>query len=118
MRTATCSSRAARMLRVSVLLGCFSIYAVVVSAQGSQGQNAVYNSTNGIVGSSAFYDASVFATGSTTSTVCSVLYSVLGLLSYPLTTGAVIDARGLNAGNTNMTCAGGTTPLVQRYDTY
>jgi len=83
------------------------IYSIAAIAQ-TQGQNAVFNSTTGIAGSGAFYDASTFV--GVGSTLCSVIYTVLNLSTYPTTTGAVIDARGLNAGNTTMTCATGTTP--------
>ena len=96
-----------QILKAGALLGCCLIYSIVAIAQ-TQGQNAVFNSTTGIAGSSAFYDASTFAGSG--STVCSVIYTVLSLSTYPTTTGAVIDARGLNAVNTSMTCAGGTTP--------
>jgi hypothetical protein len=72
-------------------------------AQGSQGQNAVYNSSTGTVGSSAFIDASMFpATGRD---FCGVLNFILSSSGYP-TAGAVIDARGLpGSTSTSMTCA-------------
>jgi hypothetical protein len=78
----------------------------VNSQTGSQGQNAVYNSSNGILGSYAFIDASMFpATGRD---FCGVLKFVLQNVDQPpaYPVGAVIDARGL-PGNTqtNMKCS-------------
>ena len=76
------------------------------SCSGSQGQNGVYNLTcskgkPGVVGSSAFIDASMFQ-GSATD-FCGVLHFVLSASTYP-PAGAVVDARGLNSGNTSMIC--------------
>ena len=87
----------------------FVAFPTLATAQGSQGQDAVYNSINGVVGSSSFIDASMFVFSG--STLCSTIYRVLTstIPPYP-SAGAVIDARGLNAGNTNMTCAPGWTP--------
>jgi hypothetical protein len=74
---------------------------------GSQGQNAVYPAPPGAccVGSSAFIDASMFL--GTNSTICSIIYTILQPAGY---SAAVIDARGLNSANTNMTCAAGWSP--------
>jgi hypothetical protein len=76
----------------------------------SQGNNAVYhyvsitNKGQCCKGSSAFIDASVFVSKATT--FCGVLNYVLANINQPPTypNGAVIDARGLNSGNTIMTC--------------
>jgi hypothetical protein len=54
-----------------------------------------------VLGSSAFIDASMFTASAPN--ICGILHSILNGASYPLT-GAVIDARGLNSGNTSMTC--------------
>ena len=45
----------------AVIGSCLSVFPTRANAQGSPGQNAVYNSSNGIVGSYAFVDASTFA---------------------------------------------------------
>ncbi len=76
------------------------------AAQGSPGQDAVYNSSAGVVGSSSFIDASMFAIS--TDTICSTIYKILASPGY---SAAVIDARGF-PGNTgaSMTCAMGWTP--------
>ena len=113
-----------RMMRLSdsgvlsaavVFAACFSIFPITAGAQGNPGQNAVCTSTTGCsttVGTSAFIDASVFASPNTN--LCAVIYnilngSLLGKQGYPAV-GAVVDARGLNLGNISMTCATGTTP--------
>ena len=90
---------------VAVLLGWFSATTPPAAAQGSQGQNAVYNASNGIVGSSAFIDASMFPASGRD--FCGVVNWILnpahGILP---AAGGVIDARGLpgNTG-TSMTCS-------------
>ena len=76
-----------------------------LAAQGTQGQNTVHASPTNTVGSSAFIDASQFAG----TTFCSTIYSILSASTYPAA-GAVVDARGLNSNNTNMTCAAPWTP--------
>jgi hypothetical protein len=95
----------------TILAGYFLALPFQVAAQntcsGAQGQNAVFNSTCnngnlGIVGSSAFIDASKFAISG--SNFCGVLKGILGATSF--LSGTVIDARGLNSNNTNMTCTG------------
>jgi hypothetical protein len=88
---------------MAVLVTWFAAFPTPATAQGSQGQDAVYNSSNGVVGSSSFIDASMFAD----TTICSTIYNIL---KSPLYSASVIDARGLNSGNTNMTCASGWTP--------
>ncbi len=45
----------------AVIGSCLSVFPTRANAQGSPGQNAVYNSSSGIVGSYAFIDASTFA---------------------------------------------------------
>jgi hypothetical protein len=69
---------------------------------GAQGQNAVYNNSNTVVGSSAFIDASMFAAQN--ANICTVLNGILK--NVVPTSGAVIDARGLASSTpaTSMTC--------------
>jgi len=102
---------------VAVLTCWLSAFPDLANAQGSQGQDAVYNSSNSVVGSNAFIDASMF--GKNNTDVCAVLYGILSgtSTSYP-TLGAVIDARGLpGSTGTSMTCAAGTTPWSQNGNT-
>jgi hypothetical protein len=89
----------------AVIGGLFSVCSTPAVGQGSQGQDAVYNSSNGIVGSSAFIDASVFANSPPPPlNFCTVLNYVL-THSFPAV-GAVVDTRGLPFTNppTSMTC--------------
>jgi hypothetical protein len=80
------------------------------TCSGLQGQNGVYNATcnnnnPGVVGSSAFIDASMFVS-SQLSNICAVLNSILNPLNCIIpSAGAAIDARGLNSNNTSMKCA-------------
>lgn len=95
-------------LVVVVLLTWFASRTTPAAAQSqSQGNNAVYYQPGSVGvccnGSGAFIDASVFAD----TTICKTIYDILRPAGY---TAAVIDARGLNPSNTNMTCAAGTTP--------
>jgi len=104
----------------AVLACCFSTFPSVTSAQSYQGQNAVYNSSNGRAASPGFIDASMFATSVTSPNSCSVLnYVLVHIVQSTYPNGAVIDARGLPGGTgTSMTCttanpspwAGITTP--------
>lgn len=93
-------------LMIPALFCMFLAFPIAAAAQGSQGQDAVFNSSNGIVGSSSFIDASMFAGNVLSPNFCSVLNYVLVHIvqsSYP--NGAVIDARGLpGTTNTSMTC--------------
>jgi hypothetical protein len=65
---------------VAALILWFAVSPTVAAAQGSQGQDAVYNSSNGAVGSSSFIDASMFALRN--GTICSVIYSILNQVTY------------------------------------
>lgn len=93
-----------------ILFGWFLALPSQIKAQ-SQGNNAVYNTSLNVVGSSAFIDASAFAGGTGGADICAVLYGIISGAGYP-GTGAVIDARGFNASNAptdangNLTCAG------------
>ena len=93
----------------AVLVGWLSVFTNYAHAQGSQGQDAVYNSSNGIVGSSSFIDASMFLRGTQGRDLCDTIYGILSSSfgsTYPAA-GAVIDARGIS-GATNLTCTHGT----------
>jgi hypothetical protein len=95
----------------STYLGIFTLLffswsglSVFANAQGSQGQDAVYNSIAGIVGSPSFIDASMFGFSGTN--ICAVLNGILSssTVTYP-PSGAVIDARGLpGTTGTSMKC--------------
>jgi hypothetical protein len=74
-----------------------------------QGNNAVYSSTTAVSPSAAYIDAKAFASPSTT--ICATLYSILSSSAYP-GPGALIDARGLNATTSKMTCAANESPWL------
>jgi hypothetical protein len=95
------------LAKVAFLVAWSSVHPALAAAQGSQGQNAVYNNSNTAVGSSAFIDASMFAVRN--GTICSVIYNILSQVNY---SASVIDTRGLPSSTpaTSMTCASGTTP--------
>jgi hypothetical protein len=96
---------------VALLLSGVLFAPVRIEAQ--QGNNAVWGAGSTPAGSAAYIDASAFA--STSTDLCATLYSIISSTSYP-PSGAVIDARGINAsnsandGNGNMKCVG--TPWV------
>jgi len=81
------------------------------------GQNDVWKNSTTPKGSSAFIDASVFGTNSTG--ICTYIYTALN--SVGTQPGVVIDARGINTGNSkpdtngNMACSDvtGGTPWYQ-----
>jgi hypothetical protein len=107
MQSVTRLACAGRFLGVAAVLFTWTLACPSPSAaQGSQGQNAVYNnSQQGVVVSSpAFIDASMFIDPQHTN-ICAVLNKILdptqGILP---AAGAVIDARGLNTTNTSMIC--------------
>jgi hypothetical protein len=110
MRTVSRSKSSWKFVPTGVaLLSCFLIFSTQADAQ-LPGNNAVYSSSGTCTSSScgfsaAFIDASVFASTSNP-TICAVLNFILNPLNsvIPLE-GAVIDARGLNHSNTNMTCS-------------
>jgi hypothetical protein len=91
----------------------FSACPTPVAAQGSQGQNAVYNSSGSCcAGSSGFIDASMFVGNGTNESpnICGAIYGILSgqFYNYP-SAGAVIDARGIS-GTTALTCSSSTSP--------
>jgi hypothetical protein len=94
---------------VSVVLFQCWILVSTVAAWAQQGQDAVYNPSNGVTNSPAFIDASMFAGSVSGPNICTVLNFVLTRVvktTYP--NGAVIDARGLpnSTPTTSMTCTG------------
>jgi hypothetical protein len=109
MESPLCLTLAGKPLAIiAVLVCCFSVSPPPVAAQGSQGQDAVYNLRSTIVGSSSFIDASMFVGNVTSPNLCSVLNLVLAQVVQPTyPNGAVIDARGLPGTTppTSMTCS-------------
>jgi hypothetical protein len=95
-------------LSLALVLGLATVAPLRARAQ-SQGNNAVYSSASAVGGSAAYIDASASSTSSVT--ICATIYNILNGASYP-TAGAVIDARGLNSGNSNLTCAASTSPWL------
>jgi hypothetical protein len=90
----------------AMLLACWIVFPSHAQGQ-SQGQNVVYDGTTQAsqIGSWAYVDASTF---SPTSDICFRIYTALtSIPSGTGTTGAVIDARGINSG---LTCPSGKTP--------
>src|SRR5579862_464794 len=106
MKSTAGTSRGWKLLVVAAILVCWiSAFAIFAQAQGSQGQDAVYNSSSGIVGSSAFIDASTFLNLATQGRdLCDTIFYVFNH-NYP-SAGAVIDARGIS-GSTNLICTHG-----------
>ena len=94
------------MVTVAVLACSYSGLPIATAQTNLQGQDAAYNSSMQVANSPSFIDASMFVFSG--STLCSTIYKIL--LGPPTYSAAVIDARGLNSGNTNMKCAPGTTP--------
>jgi hypothetical protein len=110
------STRSTPRIVLTITVIALAIYCAVLpqrsEAQGGQGQNAVCSSTSvcsmssDAVGTTAFVDASMFATSA--DTFCSAIYKILAPPGYSAT---VIDARGLpGTTGVSMTCASGTTP--------
>ena len=89
MRSATRLIFPAKFVAIITVLVCgLSAFTTFANAQnGSQGQDAVYNSSNGVVGSSAFIDASMFASSQRTN-ICAVLNFVLNPLNGLITSAA------------------------------
>jgi hypothetical protein len=98
-----------RFSAATVSLICQLFLLPTVADAQSQGQNGVYNSVTAVVGSSAFTDASMFATTPPppNRNLCGVLNYILDPTHQLLpASGGVIDARGLPATGTSMTCTG------------
>ena len=86
----------------SILVILSAISPAKLTAQ-VQGNNTVWSSST-TIGSSAFIDASAF-TGNGTDLCDTLNYIYTHTPAIIPTTGGVIDARGLNGGNTSLTCA-------------
>ena len=101
---------ASRLLGMLVVLfGWVSVSSTPTAAQN--GANAICTSAAGctsVMSSSAFIDASVITGPGSTTDVCARIYGAL-TSAYP-TTPRVIDARGINSGNSSMSCPSGDTP--------
>jgi hypothetical protein len=99
------------LIRVSLalLLGLAVVLPSPMRGQ-SQGNNAVYTgagTTTTVSGSAAYIDARAFA--STGVDICATLFTIMNSSTYP-STGALIDARGLNSTNSSLQCAVTTSP--------
>jgi hypothetical protein len=102
--------------RLVMVTSALSFLLVLVSPTPARaqavGNDAVYNSTNGVTFSPPFIDASMFLPPNSTlgRDLCDAIYRLFsgftGFPPYP-STGAVIDARGIG-GTTNLTCTHGT----------
>lgn len=75
------------------------------STSPAEGNNAVWANCTSVQlkASSAFIDASVFGSTGTKPDFCVALSSALSLI--PSGSASLVDARGLNSGNSSMTCA-------------
>jgi hypothetical protein len=92
-----------KLILVTMMIFFFAgIMSSPTPAEAQQGYNAVCNTSSPLTGidcSAAFFDASVFGGGD----ICTQINTVLKSSLYPAV-GAVIDARGINSGNSSMTC--------------
>jgi len=118
MQIATRSISARKFLGMVAVLGCLlSVFPTLATAQGAQGQNAVYPASGVCCkGSPAFIDASQFLGNSQGVDLCDTINGILGNRfggTYP-SSGTIIDARGIRG--SALTCTlgspwteGGTT---------
>jgi hypothetical protein len=120
MRNAKSVSRRVFLAIAVVIAECWLASPLQLNAQntcsGSEAQNGVYNPTcnnnnPGVVGSSAFIDASMYLPPHSTQArdICDAVFGIFNGLygnTYPAK-GAVIDARGVS-GATNLSCTHGT----------
>src|SRR5579863_641537 len=118
MQIATRSISARKFLGMVAVLGCLlSVFPILATAQGAQGQNAVYPASGVCCkGSPAFIDASQFLGNSQGVDLCDTINGILGNRfggTYP-SSGTIIDARGISG--SALTCTlgspwteGGTT---------
>jgi hypothetical protein len=93
------------LIAVAVLVCWFP---AIPTAAAQQGQDAVYTSGGQVTNSSAFIDASMFASKVTNPDLCSVLnYVLVHVVQTTYPAGAVIDARGVPgiAPAVSMTCS-------------
>jgi hypothetical protein len=88
-------------------LGWLLTYPVQTQAQ-TEGNDAVYNASNGVTFSSSFIDASQFLGHNQGVDLCDTIYGILvnkwGVAAYP-SSGAVVDARGISSA---LTCTLGS----------
>ena len=97
-------------VRIGLLASLAICFPTQIQAQAAAaGNNAVYNSTPALVSSASYVDASVMPG----SDICAQIYNALSASTISAA-GAIIDARGINSGNSssNLTCTSGT-PWVQ-----
>jgi hypothetical protein len=93
-----------------VLIVCCFVLPNRLEAQNAQGQNAVCSSpsvcssSSNTVGTNAFIDASMFAPQHLD--FCDTIYNIIKPSSYSVA--AVIDARGINSTNSNLSCTHGS----------
>ncbi len=92
------SAHRTKTVTIFALPACLSVFSSRAAAQGVEGQNDVYSSTFGQVGSSAFIDASVFQGHGQGADLCDTIYQILtgGFKNTYPAAGAVIDARGIS----------------------
>jgi hypothetical protein len=102
------STAVSRGMRLGYAVVLLTLCVTLPSASSAQtlGDNIVQGAT-GYLDSSSFLDASAY----TGSDICAQLYAAIKA-TYP-TSPRVVDGRGLNSGNTTMTCASGSTPWQQ-----
>lgn len=91
MRCSSGLTSARKFIGIVAVLVCWF---PALPAVAQQGQDAVYNNSNGVTNSPTFIDASMFASSPPQRNICAVLNFVLSSTTYP-PTGAVIDARGI-----------------------
>jgi hypothetical protein len=89
------------------VLGWLLMYPAQTQAQ-TEGNDAVYNATNGVTFSSSFIDGSQFLGHNQGVDICDTIYGIFvnkwGVAAYP-SSGAVIDARGISSA---LTCTLGS----------
>src|ERR1035441_2692093 len=93
-------------VRIGLLASLAICFPTQIQAQAAAaGNNAVYNSTPALVSSASYVDASVMPG----SDICAQIYNALSASTISAA-GAIIDARGINSGNSssNLTCTSGT----------
>src|ERR1700719_3149878 len=100
-----------QLLLGAAIVNVICLVALSRSALAQTGDNAVYNNLGAIISSTAYIDAS--ATASRSTDICATIFNIL--VANP---NSVIDARGLSAANSIMTCgtsatSSTSTPWVQ-----
>jgi hypothetical protein len=93
----------------TTLITCIGWYSASPTAVEAQtGYIAIYSGSTGIKPSPVSIDATAYPGAD----ICARLFNAINYPGYP-TAGRVVDGRGLNAGNINMTCAMNSTPWTQ-----